>query len=211
MKALLIIAKKMLSNAFVRSVLGWTYCVLRDSYYQMNYAEYRKKFAIHPSFQFRGTGSILAGDEGNIVLAENSYMSRNCLLEAFEGCKIIVERNCTIGPNVKIYTVGNVTDQDLDHNPFGDYKKIHSRGNIVIGDGCWIGADVCIKGGVQIGANSIIGMNSVVTRDIPPHCLAAGNPAKVVKFKSYLTKDERAKLVSEYWTSLSDAIRRTYS
>ena len=81
----------------------------------------------------------------------------------------------------------------------------------LIGDGCWMGADVCIKGGVRIGTNSIIGMNSVVTHDIPPHCLAVGNPAIVVKFKSYLTKDERAKLVSEYWTSLSDAIRRTYS
>jgi maltose O-acetyltransferase len=201
------VVRKILLDKNVRNLLGSTYYTLRDSYYQMNYAEYRTKFAIHPSFQFRGEGVILWGDEGTIALAENSYISRNCILEALSGCKIIVGKNCAIGPNVKMYTAGRATDQDLNYDPFGEHKIADSKGDIIIGDGCWMGADVCIKGGVRIGTNSIVGMNSVVTHDIPPHCLAVGNPARVVKFKSYLTKDERAKLVSEYWTSLSDAIK----
>jgi hypothetical protein len=90
------IVKKILLKKYVRNLLGSTYYTLRDSYYQMNYAEYRTKFAIHPSFQFRGEGVILAGDEGNIALAENSYMSRSCILEAFSGCKIIVARTAQL-------------------------------------------------------------------------------------------------------------------
>ena len=101
------------------------------------------------------------------MLAENSYLSRNCLLEAPEGCKIVVGKNRAIGPSVKMYTVGNATDQDLNHNPFGEHKRAHSGGNIVIGDGCWIGADVCIKGGSEIGTNAVIGMNSVVLIALP--------------------------------------------
>lgn len=52
---------------------------------------------------------------------------------------------------------------------------------ITIKDGCWIRSGVTICGGVTIGENSIIVAGSVVNRDIPPHCIAAGVPAKVIR------------------------------
>ncbi|MGZ6099020.1 MAG: DapH/DapD/GlmU-related protein, partial [Myxococcaceae bacterium] len=52
---------------------------------------------------------------------------------------------------------------------------------IVIGDGAWIAARVTILPGVTIGAGAIIGAGSVVTRDVSPHTLAVGNPARVVR------------------------------
>lgn len=52
---------------------------------------------------------------------------------------------------------------------------------IVIGKNCWIGTQVRIQKGVTIGDNSIVAANSVVTKNIPPNCIAAGIPAKVVK------------------------------
>ena len=52
---------------------------------------------------------------------------------------------------------------------------------VVIGRGSWIGQNVVVMPGVTIGALCIVGANSVVTRSIPPHCIAFGNPAKVVK------------------------------
>jgi hypothetical protein len=64
------VVRKILLDKNVRNLLGSTYYTLRDSYYQMNYAGYRTKCAIHPSFQFRGEGVILWGDEGNIALAK---------------------------------------------------------------------------------------------------------------------------------------------
>jgi maltose O-acetyltransferase len=53
--------------------------------------------------------------------------------------------------------------------------------DIHIGSGCWIAAGVIISGGVTIGNNVIIGANSVVTKDIPDSCFAAGVPATVIK------------------------------
>lgn len=52
---------------------------------------------------------------------------------------------------------------------------------ITIGNDVWIGQHVSILKGVTIGDGSIIGLQSVVTKDVPPHSIAAGNPARVVK------------------------------
>ena len=52
---------------------------------------------------------------------------------------------------------------------------------VKIGNDCWIGGNAIILPGIKIGDGSIIGAGSVVTRDIPEHVMAAGNPAKVLK------------------------------
>ena len=52
---------------------------------------------------------------------------------------------------------------------------------ITIEDNCWLGGSVTVCGGVTIGEGSVIGAGSVVTRDIPPHSLAAGVPCRVIR------------------------------
>jgi len=52
---------------------------------------------------------------------------------------------------------------------------------ITIEDEVWIGANCVITIGVTIGKHSIVGAGSVVTKDIPPYCIAVGNPARVIK------------------------------
>ncbi|MGN7086403.1 DapH/DapD/GlmU-related protein, partial [Neisseria sp. P0001.S005] len=52
---------------------------------------------------------------------------------------------------------------------------------IVIEDDVWIGRRAIIMGGVTIGKGAVIGAGSVVTKDVPPYCVAAGNPAIVRK------------------------------
>lgn len=54
------------------------------------------------------------------------------------------------------------------------------KGEVVIGDGCWIGENVCIIG-ASVGRNSVIGANAVVTRDIPEYSVAVGAPAVVIR------------------------------
>lgn len=54
-------------------------------------------------------------------------------------------------------------------------------GEIHIGDNCWLASNVVVCGGVTIGEGCVIGAGSVVTRDIPPYSLAAGNPCRVIR------------------------------
>ena len=61
------------------------------------------------------------------------------------------------------------------------YQPLQGIAPIRIGDGCWIGQNVVIMPGVEIGELSIIGANSVVTRSVPARTIAAGSPARVIK------------------------------
>ena len=92
----------------------------------------------------------------------------------------------------------------------GQGERKLSKGNVIIGAYCWVGANVFITEGVKIGENSIIGANSIVTKNVPPHCIVAGNPAKVIKFKSYLPESEKLRLMQKYWDSLSDRLKTNY-
>lgn len=71
----------------------------------------------------------------------------------------------------------------------GEYYP-HKNGHpdCTVGDGSWIGIHAVIIGDVHIGKNCIIGANSVVTKDIPDYCLAAGAPAKILKRYDFSTK-----------------------
>ena len=58
-----------------------------------------------------------------------------------------------------------------------------SKGDIVVGNDVWIGYQSCILSGVTIGNGAIIGARSVITKDVPPYAIVAGNPAKFVRYR----------------------------
>lgn len=103
-------------------------------------------------------------------------------------CSRVGLNNTVIGP----VTIGNhvnlaqgVVVTGLNHG-FSDaarrideHKVVTSQ--VVIDDDVWVGANCVITPGVHIGSHCVIGAGSVVTHDIPPHSLALGTPAKVVK------------------------------
>lgn len=57
------------------------------------------------------------------------------------------------------------------------------KGDIIIGNDVWIGANSTIMSGVKIGDGAIVGATSTVTKDIPPYAIVAGNPAKIIKYR----------------------------
>lgn len=69
-------------------------------------------------------------------------------------------------------------------------RSLSSR-PVRIGCNVWLGEQVCILPGVTVGDGAIVGANSVVTRDIPPNSIAAGNPARVIRTFDPLTKTWR--------------------
>ncbi|WP_297676916.1 acyltransferase [uncultured Bacteroides sp.] len=89
----------------------------------------------------------------------------------------------TIGDDVLI--ASNVFIIDFNHgmNPLPKNYLLNELevSEVEIGDGAWICNNVTILPGVHIGEKAIIGAGSVVTKDIPPYCLAVGNPAVPIK------------------------------
>ncbi|MBB4037006.1 acetyltransferase-like isoleucine patch superfamily enzyme [Dysgonomonas hofstadii] len=109
----------------------------------------------------------------NIELGENFYSNVNLVI--LDGAKVTIGDNAFIAPNVGIYTAGHPLDAE-QRNQGLEYAY-----PVTIGNNVWIGAGVSILPGVTIGDNTVIAAGSVVTKDIPSHCVAAGNPAVVKK------------------------------
>jgi maltose O-acetyltransferase len=85
---------------------------------------------------------------------------------------IRIGSNVRIAPNVRFHAAGH----DPDHPDFAD-----TGADILIGDDCWIGAGTLVLQGVSIGRGAVVAAGSVVTRDIPPGCIAGGAPARVLR------------------------------
>lgn len=95
----------------------------------------------------------------------------------FSGTVIGCFASITIGHRVKCGANTLITD--------GDWHAEDPRSSkprpIVIGDDVWLGVNVTVMKGVTIGANSLIGAGSIVTKDIPANVIAAGNPCVVIR------------------------------
>ena len=96
-------------------------------------------------------------------------------LTVLDEAHVTIGDDCFIGPNVGLYTACHST------NPKERNTRREWAEPITIGNSVWIGGNVTILPGVTIGDNTTIGAGSVVTHDIPSNCVAAGNPAKVIK------------------------------
>jgi len=80
-----------------------------------------------------------------------------------------------------------------------------SKGSVVIGNDCWIGTEVMILSGVNIGHGAVIGARAVVSKDVPPYAVVVGNPARVVKFRFAEDIIERL-LTLQWWDWSADKI-----
>jgi acetyltransferase-like isoleucine patch superfamily enzyme len=104
---------------------------------------------------------------------------------------IIACSQMKIGNNVVI--ADNVYISDCLHG-FEDVsmpileQPLVNLGRVIIEDEAWLGERVCVLPNVTIGKHSVIGANSVVTKDIPAYCVAVGTPAKVIKKYDFNTK-----------------------
>ncbi len=111
-------------------------------------------------------------------------------------------KQITIGDNTLIASRVFISDhnhgrfdgdavEDGPHTP--PAERPLSASPVRIGNNVWIGESVCILPGVTIGDGAVVGAGAVVTRDIPPRCVAAGNPARVIRRNNETThKGERS-------------------
>ena len=109
----------------------------------------------------------------NILIGDNFYANFDCII--LDVCPVTIGDNVLFGPRVCLFTASHPVD------PSGRSSGLEFGKPISIGNDVWIGGGALINPGVTIGNASIIGAGAVVTRDIPDHVIAAGNPCRVVR------------------------------
>ena len=159
------------------------------------------KLFVNPFFHNQGKGSAIRRRVRLDVLPFNNFqLGAGSTIEDFStinngvGDVIIGDNtligmgNVIIGP-VKIgnntILAQNIVVSGLNHGyqdvsvPIKDQKV--TVGQITIGEDCWIGANAVITAGVTIGKHVVVAGGSVVTKNVPPYSVVAGNPARVIK------------------------------
>jgi maltose O-acetyltransferase len=109
----------------------------------------------------------------NIALGDKVFFNFNCVV--LDVAPVRIGSGVLFGPAVQIYAATH---------PLRAAERrtgLELSGAIEIGDEAWIGGGAIVCPGVRIGARSVIGAGSVVTRDIPDDVFAAGNPCRVVR------------------------------
>lgn len=151
-----------------------------------------------------GKGCVLEGGD-NIVIGKDTFIGEGSELLAYRShfdrpldSRLIIGEHVRITARCRITCAGTVRIGNdalfgpdvfiTDHNhgmdpeaPGGYSPQDITVKDVTIGEGVWLGQRVCVLPGVTIGAHSIIGANSVVTRDIPPYSMAVGMPVRVIK------------------------------
>lgn len=116
------------------------------------------------------------------TIGDNFFGNYNLTIQ--DDAKVTIGNHCSFGPNVTIVTpihpyIASERRLMIDQN--GNPKRMCYAKPVTIGNDVWISANVTVCGGVTIGDGCVIGAGSVVTRDIPPNCIAAGVPCKVIR------------------------------
>ena len=153
----------------------------------------RDSISVGPGTHIRGE-LFTFGHGGHITMGSHCYVGDNSKL--WSAVRLRIGDRVLIGHNSSIF--------DSDTHPLNardrhrQYVEIITRGHpkelnlreepVTIADDVWIGSNVVVLKGVTIGRAAVIGAGSIVTDDIPPYVLAAGNPARVIR---ELSADER--------------------
>ncbi len=168
--------------------------------YAKRFQSVGERFHLGKNPTFRGQQYISVGDDfsagdGLLIEAWDSYQEQRFAPQIRIGnsvnCSNYVQISAidsvTIGNNVLMGQCVYISDnshgkwdtEDLKLPPA--QRPLVSKGPVHIGNNVWLGRCVTVLSGVTIGDNCVIGANSVVTKDIPANCMAAGAPAKVIK------------------------------
>jgi len=132
------------------------------------------KLVIGKGSVIRYTQLEIIGDNNTIEIGSNCIVGHQSYLSVKEGQCIKIGDNVSLSRNVKVMTSDG-------HPIYQNSVRINESKDIVINNKVWIADNVTILKGVTIGENSVVGINSTLTKSIPLGSIAVGNPAKVVK------------------------------
>ncbi|MCM1460468.1 MAG: sugar O-acetyltransferase [Bacteroides sp.] len=149
----------------------------RMKYIRELFAHVGEKAYIEPEVYFDYGCHISVGD--------NFYANTGLII--LDQCSVTIGDNVFFGPRVNIYCAGHPIDAGVRN------KNLEYGKPVTIGNDVWVGGNVVFNPGVTVGDDVVIGSGSVVTKDIPSHVIAAGNPCRVIR---KITDEDRV-----YWES----------
>ena len=120
----------------------------------------------------------LQTNDGNVKIGNGTSIQDHCRLYG----DVNVGSGCLFAPNVFVSSGAHVFE-GVPHLPIYMQEKLKPKSNLAVrvNDDCWIGANVVIMPGVEIGKGSIVGAGSVVTNDVTPYSITAGVPARFIR------------------------------
>jgi acetyltransferase-like isoleucine patch superfamily enzyme len=128
-------------------------------------------------FVWIGDGTKIRCHEGVVDIGAKTVMGQECTISAYQ--RVRIGEQCVIADRAMFI--------DFDHGVVEVERPIRVQGiykrDVEVGNNVWIGYGACILRGVRVGDNSIVGTNSVVTRDVPANAVVAGIPARVIRMR----------------------------
>lgn len=156
--------------------LSVIYKILEKASIQQKDREYKKAFKIHKTARLGYLPQIVF--QGNIEIGANSYFNSGKIYSG-KNSFVRIGKWCAVGYNVNIHAISH----NPDFSTGLENERPFIEASIDIGDHTWIGSNVFILPGVNIGCNCVIGANSVVTKNIPDNSIVGGVPAKLIRLK----------------------------
>ena len=154
----------------VKKLLYRIYRLFKESYDAVYNDGVAKRYQLDPSVKL-GPGVSLMG---RVEIGANTYINGPGIVFGGKQSKVKIGAWCAIANNVSLRS----ETHDLNQPTGPNMRMVEA--DIVIGDYVWVGANVFIKSGVTVGDHAVIGANSVVTKDVAPHTVVAGVPAKEI-------------------------------
>jgi acetyltransferase-like isoleucine patch superfamily enzyme len=115
--------------------------------------------------------------EGVVEIGAKTVIGQECTISAYQ--RVRIGEQCVIADRAMFI--------DFDHGVVEVERPIRLQGiykrDVEVGSNVWIGYGACILRGVRVGDNSIVGTNSVVTKDVPANAVVAGIPARVIRMR----------------------------
>ena len=128
-------------------------------------------------FCWVGDGTKIRSHEGEVVVGAKTVFGQECTISSYKHVRI--GEQCVIADRAMFI--------DFDHGVVEVERPIRVQGiytkPVEVGSNVWIGYGACFLRGVRVGDNSIVGTNSVVTRDVPSNAVVGGVPAKLIRMR----------------------------
>jgi acetyltransferase-like isoleucine patch superfamily enzyme len=128
-------------------------------------------------FVWVGDGTKIRCHEGEVIIGAKTVLGQECTISAYRHVRI--GDQCVVADRAMFI--------DFDHGVVEVERPIRQQGiymrNLDVGSNVWIGYGACMLRGVRVGDNSVVGTNTVVTKDVPANAVVGGVPARILRMR----------------------------